>query len=470
MTVYTIPENKIIHTTKIDMSLRAYIDSVHLMQYDVGLPILEVKLFNNGKPYTIPSSAEANIRFKKKDETFVYNPTLGKSSDGSTLYFEVTGQMTLFYGTFNPVIEIIVGNELACSAPLTIIIDKNPIQQGDTESSYEAKIIDDLVNKNMVQSDWNEQDTTNKAYVKNRPFYDSYTMGNPILHVNGNTEASFFNKLGLIPNTNYQLEITVNNVVKNISVTSTNGYNGDFDGAVFLVYNEDNNKEIDDIAFLIGDGVSSDTSGLGNKLGIMIRQGDSSDSWGTVEATIKFVTDIKIKSITPLPEEYSPVKKRIVRYPYGKDAIMVSKLDSNKIIYKFQIKVADKDDKILYTNGPKVDVLGSGFVLSCNQQVKITSVVFNVYGIIIRIPIESSITDKAVSCKRSAISYEQLSFTEFKNETNNCYVYEYVATFIFDSAKEASSNYSPISEKNAIGIELEIVDLPTYEEEAIPIV
>lgn len=44
-------------------------------------------------PYSIPANAEGNIRIKKKDGTYVYNPALGCNSDGTVLYFEVTHQI-----------------------------------------------------------------------------------------------------------------------------------------------------------------------------------------------------------------------------------------------------------------------------------------------------------------------------------------------------------------------------------------
>lgn len=142
VSTYSPPNTKIIHTTGVDLTSRPSIfKPVHLVQYDNKLPIIAVALYNNGQEYTLPTTADANIRLGKPGRKYVYNKTLGCSTDRKVLYFEVTQQMVTDFGTLNPVVEIIVSGEVAASSAITFLVEKNPVQEGDIESSSEGKAI-----------------------------------------------------------------------------------------------------------------------------------------------------------------------------------------------------------------------------------------------------------------------------------------------------------------------------------------
>lgn len=145
MNTYTVPSDAIVHTTSVDFMDRGIQVPVHLVQYDDRLPIIEVSLFKKREVYTLPSNFEANIRFGKKDGTFVLNPVLGKSADGSKVYVEVTLQMVTNYGCFEPIIELVSDSKVAGSGYFNVIVDRNPVQQTDIESSSEWKTIQGLV-------------------------------------------------------------------------------------------------------------------------------------------------------------------------------------------------------------------------------------------------------------------------------------------------------------------------------------
>ena len=143
---YNPDGKKIIHTTGIDFNARPSIfKPVHIVQYDVTIPIIAVELYNNGNEYAAPSGASANIRFRKKGGTVVYNPALGCSSDRKIIYFEVTRQMVADYGDFKPIVEMKIGENVAGSSAITVIVDKNPIQDGDIESSDEYTALNEYV-------------------------------------------------------------------------------------------------------------------------------------------------------------------------------------------------------------------------------------------------------------------------------------------------------------------------------------
>ena len=137
MNTYTPNSSKIVHYSYVDFSSRLISRPVHIVQYDDSIPILAVKLYNDGQSYTLPSNANVNLRLGKSDGNFVYNPALGCDSSKQTVYFEITQQMAVLSGEVSPVVEIEINNEYAASGSIGIVIDKNPIQQVSIESSTE---------------------------------------------------------------------------------------------------------------------------------------------------------------------------------------------------------------------------------------------------------------------------------------------------------------------------------------------
>lgn len=137
MGVYTPDSSKVVHYTYADMSARQIVRPVHLVQYDQGLPIIAVKLYNDGLEYTVPTNATVNIRCGKVDGKEIYNPALGWSSDMHTVYFEVTEQMTAVAGEMSPIVEIELDNKIVSSGAIAVQIDFNPVQEENIRSSNE---------------------------------------------------------------------------------------------------------------------------------------------------------------------------------------------------------------------------------------------------------------------------------------------------------------------------------------------
>lgn len=141
---YSPPETALIKATRADFDRRDVVQPVHLVQYDDTLPVLAVALYKGGQPWTLPTSADVNLRMDKKDGHYVYNPALGVSSDRATVYLAVTAQMTTGYGTFAPVVEVMAGGGVAGMAALRLDIDRNPVQEGMIESTDEYKTVQAL--------------------------------------------------------------------------------------------------------------------------------------------------------------------------------------------------------------------------------------------------------------------------------------------------------------------------------------
>lgn len=141
---YSPPAEALIKATRADFDRRDVVQPVHLVQYDDTLPVLAVALYKGGQPWTLPTGADVNLRMDKKDGHYVYNPALGVSSDRSTVYMAVTAQMTISYGTFAPVVEVLAGGGVAGMAALRLDIDRNPVQDGMLESLDEYKTVQAL--------------------------------------------------------------------------------------------------------------------------------------------------------------------------------------------------------------------------------------------------------------------------------------------------------------------------------------
>lgn len=143
--LYTPDSNVIVHQAKVDFRRRIVQRQVNLVQYDKSMPIIAVQLYSNGTEYVLPETANAYIRFGKRDHTYVYNECLGCDQTRTIVYFAITDQMTIFYGEHTPIIELRIGDTVAGSGSIPIWIDRNPIQNGDTESKSDLSVFEKAI-------------------------------------------------------------------------------------------------------------------------------------------------------------------------------------------------------------------------------------------------------------------------------------------------------------------------------------
>ena len=141
MNIYTVKSTDIVHNTSVDLITRWFAREVHIVQYDNSQPIVAVKLFKNSERFVLPDGYEANLRFGKKDRTFIYKPVLGCNQGRDTVYFAVDEQMSMFYGKVNPIIEFTYNGAVVGSSSIPFVIDRNPIQIGDVESKSDYPAI-----------------------------------------------------------------------------------------------------------------------------------------------------------------------------------------------------------------------------------------------------------------------------------------------------------------------------------------
>lgn len=143
-TTYTPPGTSVVHNAQVSLTDRSPASVVNLVQYDDTLPIVAVALRANNLPYTVPSGAAVNVRMKKPDGTYVYNPALGVSENAQTAYIAVTLQMAAASGKASPIIEIVVDGNVAATGTFTVIIDENPVPENAIESTDEFLTIQQL--------------------------------------------------------------------------------------------------------------------------------------------------------------------------------------------------------------------------------------------------------------------------------------------------------------------------------------
>lgn len=144
MDIYVENKNDLIHETSVDFVLRSVSREVHVVQYDNLLPIIKVNLFNDDERFEIPNVARINVRLSKTDHTYVYKEITKCNPERNAIYFDVDFQMTVIDSKITFVIELVLGSTVACSSPVALIIDRNPIQQGDVESHSSFPILYDL--------------------------------------------------------------------------------------------------------------------------------------------------------------------------------------------------------------------------------------------------------------------------------------------------------------------------------------
>lgn len=135
---------RLIQTLYVELDGGGILPPVRLVQYDQRLPVLALRLLHGGKAYALPSGAAANIRVGKNDGHCVYNPAWGVSTDRTTVYVEITAQMTACAGIQMASLEIVADGDVKGTPPLNLDVARNPVQADAYESSDEYKSIYEL--------------------------------------------------------------------------------------------------------------------------------------------------------------------------------------------------------------------------------------------------------------------------------------------------------------------------------------
>lgn len=147
VTIYSPPSAAQVKNCTADFDLRRAPVPINLVQFDKTIPILAVALYKGGTAYKLPEDAEANVRMGKRNNLYVYNPVLGCNEGRTLVYVAVTPQMTTQDGVFYPILEVLAGGGVAGTSPLQLVIQRNPVQEGDLEDTSEARTLADLASQ-----------------------------------------------------------------------------------------------------------------------------------------------------------------------------------------------------------------------------------------------------------------------------------------------------------------------------------
>ena len=147
VTIYSPPSAAQVKNCTADFDLRRAPVPINLVQFDKTIPILAVALYKGGTAYKLPEDAEANVRMGKRNNLYVYNPVLGCNEGRNLVYVAVTPQMTTKDGVFYPILEVLADGGVAGTSPLQLVIQRNPVQEGDLEDTSEAQTLADLASQ-----------------------------------------------------------------------------------------------------------------------------------------------------------------------------------------------------------------------------------------------------------------------------------------------------------------------------------
>ena len=140
-----IPESAIVQQITASLDVTYVSGPLSLVQYDDTMPVVAVQLTVNNQPYIPGESAELNYRMGKPwpDTHAVYNPCLGVDEDG-VVYFSITLQGTTTPGETTLTVEVTDGG-VKNSAPIRVLIARNPVQEGQIESEDEFLTLQEIL-------------------------------------------------------------------------------------------------------------------------------------------------------------------------------------------------------------------------------------------------------------------------------------------------------------------------------------
>ena len=189
VTIYSPPSAAQVKNCTADFDLRRAPVPIHLVQFDKTIPILAVALYKGGTAYKLPEDAEANVRMGKRNNLCIYNPVLGCNEGRTLVYVAVTPQMTTQDGVFYPILEVLAGGGVAGTSPLQLVIQRNPVQEGDLEDTSEAQTLADLASQAAASA--NAAKTSEEAAAKSAADADrtANSINESMMQIAANKEA-----------------------------------------------------------------------------------------------------------------------------------------------------------------------------------------------------------------------------------------------------------------------------------------
>lgn len=150
----------------------------HVSQFDTGRPII-IDLYNGDDTYTPAAGVTFELHCRKVDDNIVTLDTY--EVDGNTITFASTEQLCACSGDNLCEVAIMLDDLLMGTLNFILHVEPDPIAGGLTSETSIYNLteqIDDIISGEgyvkdtdleVLQSDWNETDTSSPAYIKNKP-------------------------------------------------------------------------------------------------------------------------------------------------------------------------------------------------------------------------------------------------------------------------------------------------------------
>ena len=292
----------------------------------------------------------------------------------------------------------------------------------------------------QIQSDWNQNDNTQKDYIKNRPFYKEKKENIVSLVYTNNLGSGLTStdKIGLKGNATYEAVLKIRQREIPFELTTVEG-EYIIGGAQF----ED--SELGTLQCNIIDGVDSSMSHAGSLC--VFALGDEENSM--IEEAYTFEIKIIADVINQLPSEYISPTSKVYYYPISENIHLDSSLSGNTIKYTLDIDITDANGTYIYENGPKIqDFGGHQKIVPFSNKIEATGFILSISGYTVYMPSDMVFENNAQNYAVPFIT----SYNTIVQRTGKIYSLENSIIYIFSTAEEASSKYKEMSLNGVINI------------------
>ena len=284
----------------------------------------------------------------------------------------------------------------------------------------------------QIQSDWNQNDNTQKDYIKNRPFYKEKKENIVSLVYTNNLGSglSSTNKIGLKGNTTYEAVLKIRQREIPFELTTVEGE--------YIIGNAQlEDSELGALQCNIIDGVDSSISQAGSLCVFALTDEESSMIEEAYTFEIKIIADV----INQLPSEYISPTCKVYYYPMSENIHLDSSLSGTKIKYTLDIDITDANGAYIYENGPKIQDFGSTKIVPFSNKIEAIGLIITASGYTLYMPLNMVFENNAGNYAVPFIS----SYNIIVQRTGKIYSLENSIEYIFSTAEEASSKYQEMT-------------------------
>jgi len=194
--LYSSLSTSSVKETWVDFETKKISDPVNVVQYDDSedgsLMYIKVNLKASGEPYYAPAGVTVRIRLGLYGGYFAYYDALGFVGNRSVVAIPIRLQMTMIYGDYYPVVEVVSSDgDTLGAAPFRMQIAKSPVQY-DSINTY-IKSSEGFLKIHQMADEAEAQAAAAKASEVNSLTYSrtsqSYAVGDAV-DDNGNSFRS----------------------------------------------------------------------------------------------------------------------------------------------------------------------------------------------------------------------------------------------------------------------------------------